>query len=118
MDTATTDLATKSGPELVEIYNSIPGVTPVKKFSSRADGAKRITRALATMPTAVIPKVETKTEEPKVEPRKRRPRAEYGNYNRPRGERIVAHRENSGRGRLIEDLKKGTDILRRESDGS
>ena len=35
-----------TGPELVKLYNSLPGVKPVKRFADRADAVKRVLKAL------------------------------------------------------------------------
>lgn len=42
------ELEAKSLAALVETYNDIPGVKPVKKFASKADAIKRIEAAVAT----------------------------------------------------------------------
>ena len=113
----TIDFTTKTGPELVSLFNAIPGVKPVKRFASRADAVKRIMRTLAAAPTSVIPRVgaEIKIQPVAIAPvaatvtlgKKRGPKSSVGIYNLPKGDLIKAHRVNSERGRLILILLEG-----------
>ena len=108
------DFTNKTGPELVAIYNAIPGVKPVKRFATRADAVKRIMRTLTAAPTSVVPRVgaEIRTQ-PVVKERlapvgkKRGPVSTPGSYNLPAGPILKAHRANSARGRLILILLEG-----------
>lgn len=106
------ELSSKSGPELVAIYNAIPGVSPVKRFTNRETGVRRILKTLASSPSTIVATVDvepaaTVEEQPAKEKSSRGPSATPGQYDLPRKDIIRAHRENSGRGRLIDALKEG-----------
>ena len=128
MNTNAQDLSAKSGPELVSLFNSIPGVTPVKRFASRPAGIKRILAALAENPEATVeePKpaipvglatalgmtvrnVDTGEIQKPDEPvrRRGRQRQERGTYNVEAGPIRRSHRANSTKGRLFDALVAG-----------
>lgn len=50
--TSINDLKALSGAELVKLFNSLPGVTSVKKFTNREVGAKRTWAILQTITPA------------------------------------------------------------------
>ena len=62
-------------PRLVEIWNTLPGVTPVKKFTSRKKAILRIWAAIQNLDPHVGP------QRPRVAPKKPRPakQADHGN---------------------------------------
>jgi len=127
------ELATKSGPELVALFNAIPGVAPVKRFASRADAVKRIIRTLAENPSAIPPApvviqpkegdtlrvsgevigtVAPKATEivevfNKVAAKVGRPRRTEFVFNYPVRDYSRTCRENSGRGRLLAAVREG-----------
>ncbi len=97
------NLSNKSGPELVNFFNAIPGVTPVKRFASRAAAVKRITRELADSPNAMPATLEGPAElvvNGEVVGTIGRPENDFV-YDYPKRNIIRSHRVNSGRGRLI-----------------
>lgn len=124
-----TQLETKTGPELVNIFNNIDGVRPVRRFRTRIVGMNRILttyKLITEKSTVVDPKavqaelvraergeepigktpaqaledLDTQLEEDEADLAKRQPR-ERGVYNLPRKDLIRTFRPNSRRGRLI-----------------
>lgn len=99
-----TELETKTGPELVNIFNGIEGVSPVKRFRTREAGVSRIITTYTGMliadmiPDDVVDKTSFRKleENPVTKVKKVR-----GVYNEPRKELIRTFRPNSRRGRLI-----------------
>lgn len=100
-------LETKTGPELVSIFNGIDGVSPVKRFRTREVGVSRILLTYANVsvgflspPTDVrVPLVKGDLTVGEVKVKKVR-----GIYNLPRKELIRIYRPNSRRGQLIDLL--------------
>ena len=101
------NLETKSGPELVAIFNGIEGVSPVKRFRTREAGIKRI----ITTKGYITTDVEDMSSAANVRPDKgltklaneivvSTPKVR-GVYNLDRKELIRTFRPNSRRGRLI-----------------
>lgn len=106
------ELTSKTGPELVEIFNGLPGVQQVKRFTNRDTGIRRI---LASQSTEVVDKPlvgdshesELNAENrpspndgvlPTKRGRKKQPR---GTYNLEAGPVVRSFRANSARGRLL-----------------
>lgn len=56
----TTNLETKTVAQITELYNAVPGVKPVKKFSSKAEAIKRYLKVAPKQP-AKISKPRAKT---------------------------------------------------------
>lgn len=123
------ELESKTTRELAEIFNNIPGTKPVKRFSNKEVGVRRV---LAVLPDEQLPPpaslqklltfnapsksvakrmvAQTERIEPLVDerPKKRgRKRAERGIYNEPLGQTLRTARPSSGRGRLLEMLLTG-----------
>jgi len=103
-------LIEKTGPELVEIFNGLPGVTQVKRFTNRDTGIRRILASqvvddlagtgLASLGVTqeVLSDPANVVSEPAKRGRKKQPR---GTYNLTGGERKRSYRANSRRGRLL-----------------
>lgn len=92
------ELTQKTGPELVEIFNGLPGVSQIKRFTNRETGVKRILATQSTEEDLTVSVDITKTEVVNKRGRKKSPR---GVYNEPLGQQIRSCRKTSGRGRLL-----------------
>jgi hypothetical protein len=112
------DLATKTGPQLVSLFNGIEGTKPIKRFTNREVGIRRILAVTAGMEVEFseirpvgenLVKLESQVaatlEEIVNAPFKdAKPKKERGVYNIPRKPLIRTFRKNSRRGRLITRL--------------
>lgn len=90
-------LETKTGPELVAVFNGIEGVSPVKRFRTRQAGVQRILTTYGNVSVEVA-EVAPVAEVTEVVAKVKKVR---GIYNEPRKELIRIFRPNSRRGRLI-----------------
>ncbi len=99
-----TELETKTGPELVAVFNGIEGVSPVKRFRTREAGVQRILVTYGTLSVKVTPEVDAEILAAAADgddiPIVRQPKVR-GVYNLDRKELIRTFRPNSRRGRLI-----------------
>src|SRR5215217_5004580 len=59
------------GARLIEIWNSLPGATPVKKFTDRKKAVARIWKSIQSL----VPASEVSTMEPSAEDTKKTPKA-------------------------------------------
>ena len=66
-------LAALESSRLVEIWNTLPGVTPVKKFKDRPTAAARVWKAIQSLEPAVAP------QRPQDAPKKARRDKKEGN---------------------------------------
>jgi hypothetical protein len=107
------NLASKSGPELVAIFNGLEGTSPVKRFTNREVGIRRILAVTADYPVEeatitpaeALENLDTQLEEDEANLAAevavaRQPKVR-GIYNEPRKDLIRTFRPNSRRGRLI-----------------
>lgn len=58
---STDDVQAMSGPDLVRVYNLLTEGEEVKRFATRADGVKRVTKLVAAAREAVKPKTDVRT---------------------------------------------------------
>lgn len=97
-----TEVAGTNGKRLIEIWNSLPGVTPVKKFMSSKAAVTRIWKALQTLEPEA-------SAEPDVEEQETKP-AKPAKEKKPRGPKAApgagAPREGSKVAQVIEILKR------------
>lgn len=108
------ELANKTTKELVDIYNSIPGVKPAKRFSSKEVAVRRILKALSgseATPVGLadglsVRNVRTgEVQQPKKRGRKKKVPGIYNLSNEGRLHRNF--RPSSGRGKLVALLQEG-----------
>lgn len=114
-------LEAMSGPELVQVFNAIPGTKPVKKFSSRGSGVNRILsvqevtlqepkakRPASTDPEDLSGPTVSKSKEPaKKTGRARTPRGTYDMQADATKQSLRKMRESSGKGQLRDALAAG-----------
>ena len=93
---------------LADIWNSLAGVTPLKKFKDRATGVSRIWNAIRTLGEAVAP--QTPDVAPEQEPGKRKASPE----EKAPTSRTNASREGSKTSRAIELLKRPGGVTLKE----
>jgi hypothetical protein len=62
-------------PRLIEIWNSLPGVAPVKKFTDRRTAATRIWKAIQSLGETVIPEPDVEPQAEQAEPAAEQPDA-------------------------------------------
>lgn len=92
-------LETKTGPELVEIFNGLPGVKQVKRFTNRETGVRRILEASLENQR---PEANRRPPQPEDAPKKRgRKKEPRGTYNLKGGDNKRSYRESSGRGQML-----------------
>lgn len=98
------ELETKTGPELVEIYNSLGPEKKVKRFSTHAAGVRRVLSLLADQQGGELARSTAKRQGRSVavpKTKKRKP------YELPLLGRIKPHREGTKRAQAIDLLKGG-----------
>ena len=101
-----TELAVEwQGARLVEIWNSIPGLTPVKRFTNRQAAVGRIWKAIQSLDGGKAARTGT-GEAPKARKAKARTRsAENGRRNRPKKPKPGA-REGSKKATVLELIRR------------
>lgn len=93
---------------LADIWNSLAGVTPLKKFKDRATGVSRIWNAIQTLGATVAP------QSPNIAPEEVPSKREASPEDKAPTTRTNASREGSKTSRVIELLKRPSGVTLKE----